>query len=186
MIDPAELELLLPGLILRPVRSDEAPLLLEAVRESVDSVGRWMSWCNQAYSINEAVLWVERQTAARHNGTAYEFGVFDADSGDLLGCAGLNCIIIANRIGNLGYWIRSSAAGRGITTKVARRLLEFGFSKVGLMRIEIVVSADNSASRRVAEKLGALFEGVLRNRLVVGGVAVPGALYSCIPGNPIA
>ena len=180
-MEPADLDLHAPGLVLRPVRLAEAPLLVEAVTESVITVGRWMSWCNAAYSINEANAWIDRQATACANKTAYEFGIFDAQSGRLLGCAGLNCIIIVQGIANLGYWVRRSAEGRGVTTVACRRLLEFGFTKVGLTRIEIVASAENQASRRIAEKLGALFEGVLRNRLVVGGIPVPAALYSFIP-----
>jgi RimJ/RimL family protein N-acetyltransferase len=178
-----DVELHAPGIVLRRVRADEAPMLLEAVRESMDTVGRWMSWCNESYSIQEATAWIDRQTVLAELGTAYEFGVFGEDSGRFYGCAGLNCIIKVNRIANLGYWVRRSAEGQGVTTSAARCLVEFGFTKAGLSRIEIVASVENLASRRIAEKLGALFEGVLRNRLVVGGVAVPAALYSFVPNE---
>ncbi len=41
----------------------------------------------------------------------------------------------------------------------------------------------NSASRRVAEKAGAVFEGVQRNRLLVAGRPRDACMYSLIPGD---
>ena len=57
----------------------------------------------------------------------------------------------------------------------------YGFEKLGLTRLEIVAAEQNARSRKVAEKAGARFEGILHNRLVIRGVAIPAAMYSLIP-----
>ena len=62
-----------------------------------------------------------------------------------------------------------------------RCLARFGFETLRLTRIEIVAAVDNIASRRVAQKCGAEFECLARNRLIVGGVPVTAAVYSLIP-----
>jgi RimJ/RimL family protein N-acetyltransferase len=49
------------------------------------------------------------------------------------------------------------------------------------MRIEIVVAERNVSSAGVARKAGALYEGLVRNRLVVGGVWVPAWIFSMVP-----
>ena len=66
---------------------------------------------------------------------------------------------------SLGYWVRSDATCRGIATAAAGMLALFGFRELGLARIEILVAMENVSSQRVAEKIGAAGEGVLRRRL---------------------
>ena len=57
----------------------------------------------------------------------------------------------------------------------------YAFEKVGLARVEIVIALANRASIRVAEKAGAHYEGVLRNRMVVGSDVFDAHMYSLIP-----
>ena len=52
------IELCGPRLRLRPYRPDDADALLAAVRESVDSVGRWLPWCHAGYAQGDAVGWI--------------------------------------------------------------------------------------------------------------------------------
>jgi RimJ/RimL family protein N-acetyltransferase len=81
---------------------------------------------------------------------------------------------------DLGFWIRASAAGKGLATAAARLISSFGFEELGLLRIEILVAVENAASERVAQKLGALREGVLRNRLFLHGRSHDAAVHSLI------
>jgi RimJ/RimL family protein N-acetyltransferase len=50
-----------------------------------------------------------------------------------------------------------------------------------LIRIEIVVATGNAASIRVAEKLGAQQEGILRNRITVGNRTHDAVMFSLTP-----
>jgi RimJ/RimL family protein N-acetyltransferase len=153
------------------------------VIESLETVGKWMSWCHAGYQEEEAAAWITRASESWSRASAFEFGIFSCVDGTLHGVCGLNCIVWPNRVANLGYWIRQSAQGRGIASAAVKRLAQFGFEELGLTRIEIVTAEDNTGSRRVAERSGALFEAVLRNRLVVAGKPTPGALYSLIPSD---
>lgn len=83
---------------------------------------------------------------------------------------------------NLGYWVRQSREGQGAASSVVRELARFGFEQLRLNRIEIVVAVGNEASLRVARKCGAVEEGVLRNRVVMGGQPMPAHMLSLIPG----
>jgi RimJ/RimL family protein N-acetyltransferase len=81
----------------------------------------------------------------------------------------------------LGYWVRESRQGQGIAGEIARLIADFGFRMLGLARIEIVVAEENYPSRRVAEKLGASFEGIARRRILMCGASIDAAIYSLIP-----
>jgi len=48
-------------------------------------------------------------------------------------------------------------------------LCQWAFGKKELHRIEIIMSVENIASQRVAEKAGAVREGILRQRLLLNG-----------------
>ncbi len=62
----------------------------------------------------------------------------------------------------LGYWLRSDLAGRGLMTEAAAAVCDFGFDRMRMHRIELRAAVDNRASQRVAEKLGFTREAVLR------------------------
>jgi RimJ/RimL family protein N-acetyltransferase len=62
---------------------------------------------------------------------------------------------------DIGYWVRTSQTGLGLATAAVRLVARFGFEDLGLRRLEMLIATDNLASRRVAEKVGATFEGVL-------------------------
>ena len=105
----------------------------------------------------------------------------DASDSSILGSCSLNHIDPYFRLGNLAYWVRSSRLGEGIASRAVRLVTRFAFEQVGLIRAEIVVAEANLASLRVAEKVGALREGVLRNRLIIHGQIFPGVMHSLIP-----
>ena len=79
--------------------------------------------------------------------------------------------------------MRTSAAGRGVATAAAQLLIPFGFDTLGLQRIEIVAAVDNLGSQRVAQKLGAVREGVLRHSLFLNGSPRDAILYSILPSD---
>lgn len=60
----------------------------------------------------------------------------------------------ALRGAHIGYWIDRNFANRGYTTQAVKLVTAFGFSQLGLHRIEINVRPENAASCRVALKAG--------------------------------
>ena len=180
---PPTLELGDGRLHLRPWRDDDADRLFEAARESVASVGRWLPWCHPDYQRHEAVAWVARCREGWHAGEHAALPIFDAAGAELLGAVGLNQFNRAHRIANLGYWVRQSRHGQGIATAACRLAAGFGFAQLGLARIEIVVLPDNHASRRTAEKLGAQFEAIARQRLWMDGQPRDAAVHALIPAD---
>ncbi|HEV2708423.1 MAG TPA: GNAT family protein [Pyrinomonadaceae bacterium] len=159
---------------------EDAPLLYEAVRESIPEISRWLPWCHPGYSIEESREWLAARPAAWDAGTDYAFVIEDAQTGEFLGGGGLSQLKMAVKFANLGYWVRTSRAGRGIATAATLLMARFGFEDVGLERIQIVAAKGNLASQRVAEKAGALREGVLRKSLLVGGQLHDSVLFSLI------
>ncbi len=178
-----ELQLIEGPLLLRPFRDADASALYEAVRESIAEVSPWLPWCHPNYAIEETREFLASRELASQGGEWYSFGIFETDGGGFLGGVGINFINRMHQMGNLGYWVRTSAAGRGVATAAARLAARFAFEELGLQRIEIVVAIGNVPSQRVAEKAGATREGVLRNRLLINGQSLDAVLFSLVPGD---
>jgi ribosomal-protein-serine acetyltransferase len=102
-----------------------------------------------------------------------------AASGAALGGMSLNHIVRSNRLANMGYWVSTSAPGRGVASEAVKLVAAYGFKEAGLSRIAIAAIPENMA--RVAERAGATFEAIVRNRLVMHGKAFDAALYSLVP-----
>ena len=123
--------------------------------------------------MDDVLLLVQGYVTLWNDGDAYMFYVLDQATADILGMAFLNQVDPSNQIASLGYMVRSARTGKGIATEAARRL----------RRIELVADEANAASLRIAEKLGATREGLLRNRLLVNGKSRQAYLYSLIPAD---
>jgi ribosomal-protein-serine acetyltransferase len=165
---------------LRPPTESDVDEIFAAVRESLDEVVPWMAWCHYDYTRVETGEWVRATEQAWANDTEYPFAIFDRVDGALLGTCGINAIDRLNRWANLGYWVRTRATRRGVATRAARLVADFGFRELGLDRIEILAATGNTASRTVAERVGATSEGVLRRRLRVDETSHDAVVFSLI------
>jgi len=163
---------------LRPYRVDDLDELFAAVRESLNALMPWMPWAHAGYTRAESAEWLGQRDAAWESGSDFAFAVLGARDGDLLGGCGVNQINPMHGYANLGYWVRSSRAGHGIATAAARLAARFGLEEAGLERLEIAVPVSNAPSLRVAEKLGAVREGVLRRRLRLSTGMSDAVMYS--------
>lgn len=152
---------------IRPYLPTDVKALFEAVRDSIPHLSKWMPWCHDEYAIEESAEWVASQPKNWQDGDAYNFVILDAADGTFLGGCGIGDIRQGQSSANLGYWVRESAANRGVATAAARMLARFGFEQLRLKRIRIAAALRNGASRRVAAKLGARQEKIVKDSLPV-------------------
>ncbi|MCC6956491.1 MAG: GNAT family N-acetyltransferase [Anaerolineales bacterium] len=172
---------------LHPVRLEHAEGFVAAINESLAELRPWMSFAQAPATLPGIRDWIEDQPALWERGLNYAFAVLEAGAADeepvLLGGCGFNFVHPVHRLANLIYWVRTSRCGEGIATRLIPLLAGFGFRSLGLNRIEIVVAAGNHASLRVAEKAGALREGLMRNRILLGDTLQEAIMHSLIPGD---
>lgn len=170
-------------LVLRAPALTDVDAFHEAACESVDDLAPWLGWMHQGYTREEARDWIVRSIDARPRLDAIEFVIREAATERFVGGIGLNRIDQVFRKANLGYWIRTSEAGKGYAAIATVAVARIGFTAMNLQRIEVVADVDNVRSRRVAEKAGARFEGILRNGLRVRDRQSDAACYSLIPAD---
>jgi RimJ/RimL family protein N-acetyltransferase len=137
----------------------------------------WMPWCQPGYSMEMARDWTAARPKLFSDRIEFDF-VITREDGRFLGGCGLNQMNYFYRFSNLGYWVRSSEAGKGVAVQAVRLTAAFAFEKTLLNRLELLIAAGNDRSCRVAEKAGALLEGVLRDRIFLDGQSIDAKLYS--------
>jgi RimJ/RimL family protein N-acetyltransferase len=168
-------------LCIRPFRKSDGPLFVAAALESVPTVGVWMAWCHERFALKDADAWFGACDQNLKSGTAFDLGTFASDGKKLLGGVAINQINRRQNFGNIGYRVRQTCQHQGIATRAVQAIAEYGFGQLKLTRLEIVAPEGNAPSRRVAEKVGAIFECIARNRVMVHGKPQHASIYSLVP-----
>lgn len=150
------------GLVLRPVRAEDAEALLAATQ---DPENMRLTGTRGSFTIEQ--LRSHYRNVAEE-GDRYDFAIAAADdaSARWLGEAVLKNIDRSNRCA--GYRISLGGAalsGRGLGTKATQVVLDFAFGTLDLPRVELEVYDFNPRARRVYEKVGFVVEGVRRDAL---------------------
>ena len=124
-----------------------------------------------------ARIWLDRYEEGRTDGSREAFAIVDED-GSFLGLALAPRIEDDARTAELGYVVAPAARGRGVATEGLRQLTKWAFSHQGVLRLELLISVENIASKRVAERCGYVREGVLRSLHVKDGVREDTEIWS--------
>lgn len=87
----------------------------------------------------------------------------------LIGTCGFTSFDFQSKCGEVGYVLHPDFWGRGIAAEAVGEIIRFGFTKLGLNRIEAKYMPENSRSRRVLEKCGMSYEGTARQSMLIKG-----------------
>ena len=126
--------------------------------------------------------WYGRYEQGRRDGTRELFAI--VEDGEFLGTAMAPAIEAEARTLELGYMVAPAARGRGVATQALRELTEWAFATHDALRLELRISVDNAASKRVAERAGYVREGVLRSVYFKQGLREDLEIWSRLPGDP--
>jgi ribosomal-protein-serine acetyltransferase len=168
------------GVVLRRMTSGDAPELVGAVTESGPDLSRYESWARPDFSAADALAYVVWWDRAWDEGRAFYYAVEDED-GRMCGSCGLGQVDGEARAASVGYWIRSTAAGRGLATAAVEAIAGAAFGVAGFARLSIVAAASNGGSRRVAEKVGAVEHPGFEGTVYESGMQVRAVEYVLAP-----
>lgn len=149
-------------LVLRPFTFDDALAvqLLAGEHEVADTTLH----IPHPYPAGAAEQWIATHPATWEAGTGVTFAVTDAGNGVLMGAVGLT-IAPPHARAELGYWLGVPYWNRGYCTEASRAVVDFGFTQLGLHRVQAHHLTRNPASGRVMQKLGMQSEGVHRQAI---------------------
>jgi len=152
--------------ILRCPRPGDGAAINAAVCDSLDALRPWMPWAQAAPLLDESEVYCRRSQARFALREDLPYFIFerepDGREGVLVGATGLHRIDWTVRRFEIGYWRRAGLQGQGITVEAVRALNRMAFDVLDAQRVEIRMDAANLPSRKVAERAGFTFEGLLR------------------------
>ena len=149
----------------RPPQSGDGARLHEAIVESLPELRRFLAslpWVVEDQTRESAEVFCRTADSNFLARRDLPFLMFAKVSGRLIGACGLHRTAWDVPKTEVGYWVRTSEAGKGYVTEAVNHLIAFAFAALEAERIEIVTDAENLASRRVAERCGFPLEGILR------------------------
>jgi ribosomal-protein-serine acetyltransferase len=153
-------------LLLRAPQFGDGAMVNAAIRESIESLGKWLWWANHIPEVAETEENARKNRAKFLLREAFTFYLFNKKSKDFIGTCSLLRIDWRVRRLEVGYWIKQSASGNGYMTEAVNGVTRFGFHYLEANRIEIRCDTRNIASRGVAERCGYHQEAIRINNFI--------------------
>ena len=132
------------AITLRPLCQDDVPLIYEACQDPL--IPRFTR-VPSPYTMEHAV------GALHPDGDEIRRAIVDGDD-RLLGLCSLMRFSPDAKTCEVGYWLAPWGRGRGAATRAVELSCHWGFSALGLERIELHAHSENAASRAVADRAG--------------------------------
>jgi RimJ/RimL family protein N-acetyltransferase len=123
-----------------------------AVRESLPELKPFLPWATDGYDVDAATTYIKMSAESWAKGVEFNYAIFTT-VGDLIGSIGLMTRAGAGAL-EIGYWIRTPWAGRGLMTAAVRVLTRVALTLPGIERVVIQHDAANPGSAAVAAKAG--------------------------------
>lgn len=174
------LPLTLSGRIVRlePLELHHADALVEAARDAE-------IWAYMPVRLDDPDAmrsWIETALQERAAGTTLAYAIVSQERDVPIGATRFMDIRAHDRGLEIGWtWLARSAWRTGVNTEAKFLLLEHAFEAVGAIRVQFKTHRMNFRSRSAIERVGAQFEGILRNHYVLpDGTYRDSAYYSVI------
>lgn len=155
-------------LTIRSPRPGDGPELCRAMNETFDQLKPWMPWAQARPTELEAEHNVRLAHLAFLQRKELRMHLYLKGTETLVGSSGFHNIDWQIPMFEVGYWCRTGYTGRGYITEAVRALTAFAFDILGAKRVQICLDTTNEASRRVAERVGYVFESEQPNERISG------------------
>jgi N-acetyltransferase len=163
---------------LEPLSLDHVAALGEVALDPV--IWRWT--IARPTSIEDLRAWADAALANRAAGTEMPFVTIDRASGRPIGSSRFMNIVLEHRRLEIGWtWVAPAWQRTGANREAKLLMLGHAFDTLGCRRVEFKTDSLNEPSRTALLGIGAQFEGIFRNHMVMpGGRMRHSAYYSVI------
>jgi ribosomal-protein-alanine N-acetyltransferase len=142
---------------LRPWEPADIPEIVASVDGDEEMAG-WLDRLPQPYTAEDARAFIAGEVVPVER----TYAIVETATGRPVGSVGIHPDGDPD-VGEIGYWIRRDARGRGLMTRAVVILSRHALHEGGFARVWLRADPENVGSCRVAEKAGFTREGVLRS-----------------------
>jgi RimJ/RimL family protein N-acetyltransferase len=151
-----------PRLTIRPPQAGDGAAMFENKKASFKELNKWMPWAKELGTAEQSETTAREAAANFINRSDMMLLGFLNDDGALAVSTGLHRMDWDLRIFEIGYYVATPHAGKGLATESTNALIRYAFNALSATKVRICHSAGNHASARVIEKLGFEKEGVFK------------------------
>ena len=164
-------------LLLRKITLDDAADIFEYASDP--EVSTYMSW-EPHQSIQETYDYLERVMQRYQEHNPGPWAIVHKRDAKMIGTCSYGSWAREDYRAEVGYVLNRRYWGQGYMAEAVRAIVDFGFRKLGMNRIQARCDVPNIGSARVMEKVGMTFEGVLRQQLFEKGTFRDIKIYSIL------
>ena len=147
------------------------------IERNQEHLHEWIAVEAYEGSVETLRAYVKQRLLQFVNGEGYHLGIWYQDA--LVGVLDYRLNWRGRKV-ELGYWLDAAMEGKGIVTQVCRTMVRHAFEEHEVHKVEISCATDNTRSRAVAERLGFIQEGILRQVDRLHDRYVDGVFYGLI------
>lgn len=114
------------------------------------------------------------------NNDYYRWAIICKKNNECIGQIAYFLIENKNHFAEIEYCIGQAFQRKGLATEATKAVINFGFDKINLHKVQISVKEINLASQRVIEKCGFIYEGTLRDYFFIDNKYVSRLYYSLL------
>ncbi len=148
------------GLELQLLNGGHADELYELTDKNRDYLRLWLPWLDSNKYLQNTIDYIDNCQKLYTQNLSIQLCI--SYKCKIAGVVGFQRIDWLNRSTSIGYWLGEFYQGNGLITKSCRNLINYGFSSLGLNRIEIRCAVENVKSQAIPNRLGFKREGTIR------------------------
>ncbi|WP_345142685.1 GNAT family N-acetyltransferase [Dactylosporangium darangshiense] len=171
-----------PRLTVRPLCADDDKRVAEIFADRL--VRRWLPVAQDELEEFDGYAWcTELAVERRDSGAGDHYGIVRREDERLVGCLWTKNTDWLTRSTEIAYAVAADARGYGVAPEAVDVLALSLLLEHRFQRVELRVAPGNVASRRVAEKAGFTYEGLLRNAGSLASGRVDLESWSLLPSD---
>lgn len=147
----------------------------ELVSTQTEYLSQWLAWPPYCQSEQDFRMFIQRVLHEYADGKSMTCAIIYQDN--IVGNCSFNTINHDTKCVEVGYWLSQSQQGKGIMTRVVKKLIDIAFNDYGMEKVQLSAANENLPSRLVAERVGMSLEGIITNHEKVGDRILDHAVY---------
>ncbi|MBN1468041.1 MAG: GNAT family N-acetyltransferase [Fusobacteriaceae bacterium] len=167
------------NLILRKIRKDDVDDFYEY--SSNPEVTKYLSYIHTKKE--DAEEYISKKIEQYSHGTCMIWGIENKKDKKYIGACGFTHWDIENNFAEIAYTLSQKYWGQGFASEIMEKIIEFGFNKMMLNRIEALCFKDNEKSYKLMEKFNMKLEGVFFEKYLLKGMYQDMKMYSLLRKN---
>ena len=145
---------------LKLITQNDAEEIFAFIDRSRDYLREWLGWVDNTKTVEDTRDFAAMNLSKFAKREGLDTAIFY--KGQFVGKVSINTINWSLKKCEIGYFLDEEFQGEGIMTRAVKCIINIAFNEYKLGKAEIHAAVNNTKSRHIAERLGFMHEGTIR------------------------